>query len=78
MEKKNEDIIFYGNLNGKCVQGYAYSVYGIYGNAPTLTANSGGGHMPYILTGGKNEDAKFKSRKFRPHNNYGWIWEGLG
>lgn len=49
MEKKSEDIIFYGNLNGKCIQGYAYSVYGTGGNSPTLTANAGGGHMPYIL-----------------------------
>ena len=56
MEKKNEDIIFYGNLNGKCIQGYAYSVYGTRGNSPTLTANAGGGHMPYILIERKEDE----------------------
>ena len=49
MEKKTDDIIFYGNLNDKNIQGYAYSVYGVNRISPTLTANSGGGHMPYIL-----------------------------
>jgi hypothetical protein len=49
MEKKTDNIIFYGNLNDKNIQGYAYSIYGADGNSPTLTANAGGGHMPYII-----------------------------
>lgn len=58
MNEKKSEIIFYGNLNGKNIQGYAYSVYGIGGEAPTITANAGGGHMPYILIEWEEEDEK--------------------
>lgn len=33
MNEKKSEIIFYGNLNGKNIQGYAYSVYGIGGGS---------------------------------------------
>ena len=46
---QSDEIIFYGNLNGKGIQGYAYSVYGINGIAATITAVCGGGHEPFIL-----------------------------
>ena len=46
---QSDEIIFYGNLNGKGIQGYAYSVYGTYGIAATITAVCGGGHEPFIL-----------------------------
>ena len=49
MEKKTDNIIFYGNLDGENIQGYDYSVYGKNGICATITANSGGGHTPYIL-----------------------------
>ena len=38
----NSDIIFYGNLNNKNIQGYAYSVYGINGLSATITTGCGG------------------------------------
>ena len=46
---QSDEIIFYGNLNGKGIQGYAYSVYGTNGIAATITAVCGGGHEPFIL-----------------------------
>lgn len=49
MKKKTDNIIFYGNLDGENIQGYDYSVYGKNGIYATITANSGGGHTPYIL-----------------------------
>ncbi len=49
----NDDIIFYGNLNDKNVQGYAYSVYGADGLCATITTGCGGGHLPMII---KEED----------------------
>ena len=49
MEKKTDDIIFYGNLNDKNIQGYAYSVYGTDGLCATITTGCGGGHLPMIL-----------------------------
>ena len=49
MEKKTDDIIFYGNLNDKNIQGYAYSIYGADGLCATITTGCGGGHTPYIL-----------------------------
>ena len=54
----SDEIVFYGNLNGKNIQGYAYSVYGGDGLCATITANAGGGHMPYILVeeGGNGRD----------------------
>lgn len=36
MNEKKSEIIFYGNLNGKNIQGYAYSVYGIGGKHQRL------------------------------------------
>lgn len=41
--ESNKDIIFYGNLNGKNIQGYAYSVYDINGLSATITTGCGGG-----------------------------------
>ena len=56
MEKKSDDTIFYGNLDGKNIQGYKYSVYEKNGICATITGNSGGGHMPYILIEGKENE----------------------
>ena len=53
-----DEIIFYGNLNDKNIQGYAYSVYGVNSLCATITANAGGGHMPYILVKEKKDEEK--------------------
>ena len=50
------DIIFYGNLDGKNVQGYKYSVYDPEGIASAITTGCGGGHIPYVLTREDKDD----------------------
>lgn len=49
MEKKTDNIIFYGNLNDKNIQGYAYSIYGAGGLCATITTGCGGGGQTPII-----------------------------
>ena len=55
MKKETDEIIFYGCLNGRNIQGYAYSVYGMNGLCATITTGCGGGHLPLLLDEGENE-----------------------
>ena len=59
------ELIFYGNFDGKNIQGYKYSVYDINGLSAAITANSGGGHMPYILLKEKKDEEESIELKCR-------------
>ncbi|MBO4640912.1 MAG: hypothetical protein J5710_14265 [Treponema sp.] len=46
---ESSKIIWYGNLDGKNIQGYKYSVYAIFGCCAAINTGQGGGQEPFIL-----------------------------